>query len=361
MIYFYKPISPQPIENLHNYMHHFFTQLFHGNHAVYTHANFIHADFQDIILTYSEQLDDRLLAVYTVYNTLSQSDKTLVQTIYNNNNDIPGICNNTVGPYKYTQLPLGIQNEIKTLYDSTGVLYKMLTDKKAYKPIKDKCGTLKQHFEEFRKKNEYSVCPFCGMHNLIPKQADDKNEYDHYISKGDYPFCSINFANLVPMCGECNKPRNKGQKDIPYKPGTNPLSQEPIYYPYSNIANHEIRLTILSKDVDLSDVNAWSLIISCNPVMNNDRKDRWIEIFNISDLYKSKITDDNRKWKKWIIEKHYTLCKKGGLNYPFFEDLIKSEFADYCNINNGILMHYYNNFFIADPNCQNNLNGLLAI
>ena len=360
MIYFYKPISAQPIENMHSYMHHFFHQLFNGGHAAYTHANFIHLDFLVIVTTYSEQIDDKLSAVFNAYSTLLPNEKTIVQAAYDNNNKILEVCNKTVRPYKYEELPAGITNELKALYDSIGVLYKMLTSKKAYQPIKNKCGDLKTHFEAFRKVNEYSVCPFCGMENLLTEYDKGKNEYDHYISKGDYPFCSINFKNLAPVCDYCNKGDNKGQKDIPFLPRITPQVQEEIYYPYdSSTPDHEIKLKIISTNTDLSTVASWSLDIDCLPITNRIKKDRWVEIYNIDSRYKSKISKDSKTWKGWIHKKYYTMCKKHNTPYNIFEEDAHNENMDYKNKNNGILMKTFYDFILNDPNCEANLKGVV--
>ena len=357
MIYFYKSISPHRIENLHNYLNYYFDQLFNGNHHIYSQLTHIHHDFVDIINEYSD-INRKLEAIFNSYQALHASDQQKLQMIYKSNTDIVGICDKKVKPFKFSELPNGIKREIETLYDSNGVLYKLLTHKTAYQLVKDRCGELKTHFEEFRKINEYGVCPFCGMETLLNENDELKNEYDHYISKGDYPFCSINFQNLVPICDYCNKSGNKGRKDIPFIPDTNPQIQEEIYFPYtSNISNHGIKLSIKSQTNDLRSLNSWSLEIDCIPSANKKRLSRWIEIYNIESRYKSKIAKDSKNWRKWIFEEYYTLCKKNNVNFKVFAQNAISRYDDYKNINHGILLKSFYEFILNNPDCENTIMG----
>lgn len=358
MLYFYKQIT-HPINNMHAYMHHFFTQLFGEVNPAYRHADFIHRDFQKIIDNHGA-LDQKLEAVFTAYMALAPAEKTQVQLAYSNNNNIEQVCNNTVRPVKFSELPAGIREQLKALYGSKGALYQMLTAKDGYDAVKKKCGSLKGHFEKFRKENPISVCPFCGMENLLTEYEDGKNEYDHYLSKGDYPFCSINFNNLTPVCDYCNKPENKGRKDIPFQPGTGPQIQDELYNPYSTAyPDHAIYLKINSANTNLEDVDNWTLSVDCIPAANVRKKDRWLEIYNIESRYKGKIAGDSYQWKDRIVSKHALRCKKRGVSFADFKEDILDDFAAPLKWNNGILMKCFDEFIMNDPNCEANLNGTL--
>ncbi|WP_254413399.1 hypothetical protein [Dyadobacter diqingensis] len=232
-------------------MHHFFKQLFAEASLVYNHGSLILPYFQTII-DHHDVLDQRLQVLFEAYMGLAVAEKVQVQQAYGNNNSIAQVCNNAIRPVKFDELPVGIRDPLKGLYGSRGVLYQMLTAKDNYDAVKKRCGSLKGHFESFRVHNPLSVCPFCGMENLLTDYDDTKNEYDHYLSKGDYPFYSINFNNLTPVCDYCNKAGNKGQKDIPFQPGTNLQVQDELYDPYSvAYPTHAIELTINASTTDL--------------------------------------------------------------------------------------------------------------
>ncbi|MBZ0099227.1 MAG: hypothetical protein K8F30_09090, partial [Taibaiella sp.] len=356
MLYFYKQIT-HPINNMHAYMHYFFMQLFAEITPAYNHADLIQADFQSIIDNH-KALDEKLEAVFTAYMALVPAEKTQIQQAYDNNNNIEQVCNNTVRPVKFTELPAAMQDPLKALYGSKGTLYQMLTAKDGYDAVKNRCGSLKGHFEKFREENPVSVCPFCGMENLLTEYEDGKNEYDHYLSKSDYPFCSINFHNLTPVCDYCNKPGNKGSKDIPFQPKSDPQIQDELFDPYSTAyPGHVIDLKINFTTTNLNDINNWTLSIDCTPAGNVRKKNRWLEIYNIESRYKGKIAGDSYNWKDTIITEYYRRCQKRGDSFDHFKDDILNRFIKPLKWNNGILMKCFDEFIMNNPNCEANLSG----
>ncbi|WP_445454963.1 hypothetical protein [Flavobacterium sp. HNIBRBA15423] len=355
MLYFYKSISPHPIENLHNYLDFFFTRMFDDTQTVYSHAYLIHPNFQGIIDTYKEQIDERLKALFNAYIGLATpQEKQIVKDAYFINNDIVSLSDATNTPIKYSQLPAGISTQIKSFYDELWGDSKIL----GYATVVNSCGTVKQHFNRFREVNEFLVCPFCGLESLLCEHDDGRDDYDHYLLKSQYPFISINFNNLFPMCHRCNS-KNKNQKDLVYENVAAP--QRRFYYPYSKEANHEINLNIVSPNNDLKDPTQWQLEVNTTNLAYEDCKETWKDVFNIETRYKATISKHSKFWKERIFSKHHNICKKNGRSYAEFEEDILDDFNDYLNISNGILMKSFNDFVINDPNCQANLTGILIV
>lgn len=355
MLYFYKSISPHTIDNLHGYLHYFFTQLFAEVHPTYDHAHYIHADFQEIIDGYTEQIDNKLSAIFIAYIALRPNEKITVQNAYDVNNRISDVCSMSVTPIKYAGLPETIRTPIKSLYDNLWGDNKIL----GYKKVVEKCGTLKSHFNKFRENNEFVVCPFCGLESLTCKSDDGKDDYDHYLPKSKYPFISVNFENLLPMCHRCNS-KSKGQADTPFIPNT--TTQRPLYFPLDNTTvDHKIELEINSADTDLSDSNNWTLSINCEPIGNKTKKESWESVFNIEKRYKSIIADESKVWFKWIRDKHRRMCKKNGAPYAAFYDEAIHQYDDYLNIDKGILLKTYQKFILDDPDCEMKFSGKIVL
>lgn len=241
MIYFYQRIPSHPIERQHQYLHHFFMQLFYDNPPDYSHDHYIDPDFKEIVLAHKDSIDNTLEKIYQKYSVLNQQDRMCFKNAYYTNTNIKGICDGTIKPVKYSDLPISIRAEVEKLYGTEGILWKQLSvgDPEKYKKIKAKCGNIKNHFIAFRQHNVHSLCPFCGMMSLLNEHDDLRNAYDHYIPKSEYPFCSILFDNFFPICDQCNKSGNKGSKDIPYDENK---QQRALYYPYDSIPNHVIKL-----------------------------------------------------------------------------------------------------------------------
>jgi len=355
MLYFYKSISPHSIEYLQKYLNYFFAQLFLEVHPTYDHAHYIDADFKDIVDGYKIQVDDKLSAIFKAYMALLPNEKQIVKDAYATNNRIADVCNMIVTPVKYAGLPATIRTPIESLYDNLWGDNKIL----GYTKVEAKCGTLKSHFNKFREKNEFVVCPFCGLESLTCKSDDGKDDYDHYLPKAKYPFISVNFENLLPMCHKCNS-KSKVQVDTPFIPKT--TTQRPLYYPLdSNTPTHKIEIGITSTDTDLSNPANWTLTITCEPTTNNTKKESWESVFKIEQRYKSIIADESQIWFKWIRDKHIRMCKKDGAPYAtFYNDAIHQN-DDYLNINKGILMKAYQEFILNDPDCEMKLSGKIVL
>ncbi len=74
------------------------------------------------------------------------------------------------------------------------------------------------------------VCVLCGG-------PLDQPQVDHWINKGTYPLLSVCAVNLLPGCGLCNSPSNKGQKQV-HSQG----SFAEWFHPYLCHVNDGIRL-----------------------------------------------------------------------------------------------------------------------
>ncbi len=145
-------------------------------------------------------------------------------------------------------------------------------------------------------------------------------------------------------------------------PNSNPQVQEELYFPYStSYPDHEISLIIKATNTDLSNIDSWTLDINCTPAGNISKKNRWVEIYNIQNRFKSKIAGDSYRWKDRIVTKHALRCKKYGDHFDKFKEDILDDFKEYKNYNNGIVMKCFDEFIVNDPNCESYLTGDVII
>lgn len=351
MIYFYKTLSPHKIENLQKYLEYFFAKLFTDSFPTYTHADFIHANFQPVIDANTVQVDDKLKAIHKAYMKLKAPKRTIVKNAFKNNSNTEGICAGTVKPYKYIDLPNGIRSPLKSFYDE---LWASIL---AYARVVDKCGSLKEHFNQFRKKNRNSVCPFCGVDGLLNEYDDLKNAYDHYIPQKKYPFCSVLFKNLSPICDTCNRSGNKGSKDIPFKPKTK--VQRPLYFPYATVANHKIKLSITSTSTDLKKLSNWTLNIDCVPATNTNKKEAWNEIFNIEKRYKAIIAKGSSHWANQIVKELHMQSKQTGFNLNNYITNKIFSYSDLENQKEAIVQKCFHEFYLNHPGFKKSIKGVI--
>ncbi|WP_414569422.1 hypothetical protein [Nostoc sp. CCY 9925] len=92
--------------------------------------------------------------------------------------------------------------------------------------------------------SKLEVCPACDRPRS-PK-VDNKvySDADHFLPKSIYPFLSVHYANLVPLCLDCNRSM-KGDRDPIDEPSKEPLVN--TFHPYTNSAISQVNV-IVSRD-----------------------------------------------------------------------------------------------------------------
>ena len=253
-------------------------------------------NFLDTSPKWGEYFLEKVKNIFEIFKTLDDVQLKQLAYWYRVNNDIETLCEGNESPVMYKELKYfdeKLTNELKDLY---GVLY----NKKVIglKAITDKIGTIDQHYKAFMTANEKeAVCPFCGIHPMKGIYHTKREAYDHFLPKGQYPFNSINFKNLVPMCNECNSSYKLENNPIFDKTG----HRRKAFYSYQN---DDINIEI-SIDLNLSDLEDMKpsevdiLFISAK----QEEVDTWKSIFNIEERYKATIAGATGKyWVNQVID-----------------------------------------------------------
>lgn len=234
---------------------------------------------------------ERVKNIFEFFKKLN--DKQIQQLIkwYEANNNIEKLCNNKLNPVIYKELKIFH----KDLSNEISMLYSKLYDKKiiGLKDIKDNINSsIESHYKYFMTINSKEICPFCGLHTMKGIHHTKREAYDHYLPKGQYPFNSINFKNLAPMCHECNSSYKLENNPIYDKSG----KRRKTFYPYqkndtqinvnisivtsnkSNIIKKDIKLVIVSPYTE--EMNTWKALFGIEErykaVCSGINKDIWI-------------------------------------------------------------------------------------
>lgn len=238
------------------------------------------------------QFNFQVERIYAEFLKLSKSQKKELRYWYKLNNRIESLFTNpNKTPITYSSLDSlypSLSKELKIfyrrLYGNTSPF--LLKDFGDFNKLK------KSHYKEFFNKNfegHEGLCPFCGINHIRGNDHSKLEAYDHLISKGKYPFSSINFQNLAIMCNECNT-SYKHEKTIlftkPEKGGR--ASRRKAFYPYSN-NNWKLDFKVslykpYSKKLKRSDI---AIETSCGK--RHDEVKSWLETFGIEERYKAKL------------------------------------------------------------------------
>jgi hypothetical protein len=343
MIYPYKYLENHPIEKLHSYLNFFFSVMFNDANKRFNKSKLIHSDFRGIFDHY-EKISKPLRKIFKVYHTLTTTEQRKLKNAFENNNKIAEICSNAIEPIQYFELDSSIRDVI---YDFYIFLWESAL---AYKNVVDNGSSVTAHFEEFVNPTyqQVLICPFCGLETLLSSNdAKDgkRDDYDHYIPKKLYPFNSVNFKNLVPMCHRCNS-KYKGQKDTIFKE-RNKVSRRKVFFPFdSSLASNKIELKIDTDEVTLSDNDNWTICISDSQGYNEEIES-WNDIFDIKSRYKNKIKQFEKVWIEGILKKYKREISRGTYEKSLFQEDFLDD-IDIFDTVNGIIQHAYYDFFFEN-------------
>jgi len=297
-------------------------------------ANFYIKEFWDNVVSHHPRiLDKRFKEIYEYLRGLHQGPRSAFIEAIRASNNIEGICLGKTTPMKDKSIPKDIRDVTKKLFDS---LYNTVLKSTMY--FGATYGLLKNHYIAFQeyKNNKLEYCPSCGIWEM-KGAIEGRDEYDHYLPKEDYPFSSVNFKNLIPICGECNTFEVKSNKDILKYTGV-------VFYPFDEKHKGiDIEVKRLKEDPNSISKTTWQ--IKCT---NKDGKSKeieaWKKIYEIDDRYTKHIIGHIDTWyskyDSFMTDsdsiantpddtqrsKSYLISRKNGkqLEYVVLTELVKS-------------------------------------
>ena len=276
--------------------------------------------------------------IYSKFKTLSTNDIEKLKRWYEANNNIEKLCVNdpSTVPVTYNELKY-FDEELSGILES---FFKKLygTEILSLKPLSLKIGKIDEHYDYFMKNNNKGKCPYCGINDIKGIYHSKREAYDHYLPIGTYPFNSINFKNLAPMCNECNSS---------YKLAKDPLydckkNRRKAFYSYMS-EEPEIKIELEIQNKDIANIAPEDINLKINSENYPEEVQTWKELFGIEERYKAKCTSES-DGKYWFIQiqdecQNYNMTPKELLNskiteaekYPLFDtNSLRKPFLEAC-------------------------------
>ncbi len=238
-----------------------------------------------------------IAVIYDLFkDDLNNIQRKQIKKWYKRSRDLDKVCNNV---YLFNPISRkSFEKYSKKIADELYSFYKNLFDNAlALAVIRNKNGTLENHYKEFVKVNNKGVCPFCGLNQLRSYEMDGHEAYDHYLPKEKYPTYSINFKNLVPACHGCNSIHKL--RDSPIISKSNNGKQKAIF-PYS-LKTPDINFMI---NVNISNYKEYEhehIEISITSKEEKEKIKTWLKLYNIEKRYKDELTNEG-SGKYWLVE-----------------------------------------------------------
>lgn len=283
MLRLYKPIS-HDIFKLQQMLQHLVCLVWCEASKTDTCESKLDPEFGPLYSSYG-WLKQKVDEIYQLCIPLKPSERQAIKHAFEANNKIEALCNGTIKPVYLKDLPSVVEYKMKPLLIG---FYEELLEK-ARVP-----GTKKEYYEKLIDENQFKDCPCCGLVYFEPKDSVNREAFDHYLPKIKYPFASINFQNLVPLCYKCNSDRKRAKDPIE--------NGGKAFYPFST-GNHDIQIKIIiDKSKDLRTLERKDLTVEL--IGDNDRISTWNRLFDTNERYNDASRDMLKSMLRKIKRRH---------------------------------------------------------
>lgn len=282
---------PDKVDDLQIFVNHTVLEvLCKADSSMPFNINLFHPRFREMVDNINNQyIFDPINLAYEICKKLSKRDLRVIENTIRKNNRIGELCQGHLEPITFDDI-----NSIDTdlsdhLYTFCKSLYENVL---GLKPFYIKHRHIDEHYKLFSKYNKFNRCPTCGLKRLLkPEEVDfdDKSKreaYDHYFNKARYPFSSVNFHNLIPICGDCNS-KYKTQRDVI----NNGTKRVKAFDPFSEIPDKTFKISYSKIEEEyLKDV---SVDIEC--VGFDEEVETWDRITGVKSRYATYLEGDDFK------------------------------------------------------------------
>lgn len=319
MLFNYRYIT-HDIEKFQIWLDHLVKVVWCRNGGAYS-INLLHADLKAVVEEIAN--DDRIKADYLdgpiktidalFQNHLTAAQRAQVSQWYDHNNDIEVLCGNdalkTPGTYSDIRtINADLEKELRAFSKS------LFTDVIHLKAVTRRTAEIDAHYDAFVTENDEGKCPYCGYGDIKGQKHSKREAYDHFLPKGTYPFNSVNFRNLAPMCHECNS-SYKLQKDpvrhIDPLRNAKTFTRRKAFYSYAAAAPG-ISIDVALTTTDLANISQADITLTITSPGRAEEVESWKDVFGIDERYKAKFCakNDGKAWLQQIVEE----CANSQLN-----------------------------------------------
>lgn len=227
---------------------------------------------------------------YKICKTLNRQEIKILKRAVHDNNKIEELCCNSIRPVQYSEIDAINENLSKAIKKFNNALYDHVLK---LAPFISLYGKVDDYYKLIVQRS--NICRCCGINKILNKFSSFRSALDHYLPRKHYPFNSINFKNLIPICDNCNS-KYKLSKDILFvskktKKEGEVKTRTKAFYPYSEV-NHEVDIDITFKKNYDSNIEPKDIIIELDCKGNSNEVETWNRVFGIKENYKAECCSD---------------------------------------------------------------------
>jgi hypothetical protein len=243
--------------------------------------------------------------IYDIFRTqLTAVQKQQIIAWYDHNNDIEALCacDPLKVPATYTDIRT-INAELAT--DLKEFCTSLFTNVLQLKAVTSRIGDIDAHYTAFVSQNKEGKCPYCGYSDIKGALNTKREAYDHFLPKSAYPFNSVNFHNLAPMCHDCNSAYKLGKDPARH---IDPISRtvgtrRKAFYTYAAV-HSIIAIAMNLKARDVTKLQPGDIDLQFAAPGRDEEVEAWKDVFGIEERYKAKFCakNDGIAWLQQAIE-----------------------------------------------------------
>jgi len=265
-----------------------------------------------------------LVDMYRICKILSPKDLKILKRAVHDNNKIRQLCNGDIQPIRYSDIDKIDSDLVKAIKVFCRHLY---DDVVGLAPFYNNYEDINAYYKKLVQRS--SACRCCGINKVLTKFHTNRSALDHYLPRNHYPFNSLNFKNLMPICDTCNSKYKLGQ-DTLYKTENKGRKNETItkiraFYPFRrDIPDINIEINF-SKPFD-STIEPKDIELTLECLGFEEEVENWDRLFGIKENYKAECCTDEMRLQyeeEYIAEMAY-----GKTHAQYIELLSRNKYAN---------------------------------
>lgn len=268
MLRTYKPLDNHTIFIYQTYVQNLICEVWSNAIEGQSCQDLLSVEFEMIYLA-RDWVKITLDEIYEICKGLSDDERAAIREAFFINNDIESLCEGLSIPIGLNTLHVVVEQKMKPFLV------------RFYNELINSKEKLDYYNHLVENNSNYDFCPCCGLIRIESTESPFREDNDHYLPKADYPFASVNFTNLPPLCSKCNKK---------WKTVKNPFENGRIsFYPFKPLEK-EFEISVRINDSDSTDyleLNEQEVAIGFNNDAN--KVDTWNWLFGITTRYNEEI------------------------------------------------------------------------
>ena len=301
---------PHSIERFQIWLDHLVKEVWCKATGDFT-IDLLHEGLRQIVLIIADdnttklKLFEPIRDIFDLFKSLTDDQRVQFGKWHDANNNIEALCGNLPDqqPITYAEVALingELAEHLKAFYND---IWGRVLDLQA---VKKKIGTIDEHYRAFVKENNEDRCPYCGYGYIKGQYQTKREAYDHFLPKGTYPFNSVNFRNLAPICYECNSSYKLARDPTRH---LDPISRRntgqrrKAFYSYATVSP-DISISLTLKTTDIDKLRPIDIELAFTAPGRGEELEAWKEVFGIEERFKAKCCgkNDGKYWLRQVID-----------------------------------------------------------